>query len=75
VQPEELTLADALNLLAERASKGPSKPTRGKKAAPKAAKKAAPKTDEKRAAPKKKKAAKKKVEAAETTEADFEPPF
>jgi DNA topoisomerase-1 len=69
VMVEELTFAEALNLLGERAARGPAKPRRGGRAAPKAApKKAAPK---KAAAPKQK-AAKRAAKKSGRKSADVE---
>jgi len=66
IKPEELTLDQAVALLAERAAKGGAKkkPARGKKAAPEAANDAGAKPKAKKAAAKKKPAAKKKAAKA-----------
>ncbi len=63
IKPEELTLDQAIALLAERAAKGggKKKPARAKKAAPAAANDAGSKPKAKKAAAKKKPAAKKKA--------------
>ena len=66
IKPEELTLDQAVALLAERAAKGggKKKPARAKKAAPEAANDAGAKPKAKKAAAKKKTAAKKKAAKA-----------
>ncbi|WP_439612682.1 type I DNA topoisomerase [Reyranella sp.] len=66
IKPEELTLDQAVALLAERAAKGggKKKPARAKKAAPEAANDAGAKPKAKKAAAKKKPAAKKKAAKA-----------
>ncbi|WP_289296391.1 type I DNA topoisomerase [uncultured Reyranella sp.] len=66
IKPEELTLDQAIALLAERAAKGggKKKPARAKKAAPAAANDAGSKPKAKKAAAKKKPAAKKKAAKA-----------
>jgi DNA topoisomerase-1 len=66
IKPEELTLDQAVALLAERAAKGggKKKPARGKKAAPEAANDAGARPKAKKAAAKKKPAAKKKAAKA-----------
>jgi DNA topoisomerase-1 len=68
IKPEELTLDQAIALLAERAAKGggKKKPARGKKAAPEAANDAGAKPKAKKAVAKKKTAAKKKAAKAKT---------